>query len=103
MPRLTDLKETALYVAGMERARAFWEGVMGLEPMVADARFCAYDVAGRHVLLLFATGESARDNVLPGGVIPPARRVGSTACRAGGGGGGVAGLDRSSRVPGGCD
>jgi catechol 2,3-dioxygenase-like lactoylglutathione lyase family enzyme len=69
---LTGLKETALYVADMSRARAFWEGVIGLKPMLAaDARFCAYDVAGQHVLLLFTERSSTAAQHLPGGVIPP--------------------------------
>ena len=49
----------------------FYEGVMGLTAMVADTRFCAYDVGGQSVLLLFLRGGSAAPVVLPGGVIPP--------------------------------
>ncbi len=71
MPRLWDLKETSLYVEDMPRALKFYVEVMGLCPLVEDERFCALDIAGRHVLLLFLRGASLRPNELPGGVIPP--------------------------------
>jgi catechol 2,3-dioxygenase-like lactoylglutathione lyase family enzyme len=71
MTKLTDVKETALYVDDMSRARRFYLDVLGLEPLVEDERFCALDVGGRHVLLLFVRGSSKGDTQLPGGVIPP--------------------------------
>lgn len=71
MPRLTDVKETALYVDDMPRAVAFYRDVMGLSPLVQDERFCALDVSGRHVLLLFLRGSSLETAALPGGTIPP--------------------------------
>jgi catechol 2,3-dioxygenase-like lactoylglutathione lyase family enzyme len=71
VPALKDVKETALYVDDMERAKAFYCGVLRLETLVADQRFCALNVNGRHVLLLFLRGSSLDDTHLPGGVIPP--------------------------------
>lgn len=44
---------------------------MGLTPLVEDTRFCAFDVAARHVLLLFIRGVSDQETQLPGGTIPP--------------------------------
>jgi len=44
---------------------------MGLRTLVEDARFCAFDVAAKHVLLLFVRGASLTDTHLPGGMIPP--------------------------------
>ncbi len=70
MPRLTDVKETCLYVDDMPRAKAFYEQVLGLKTLVDEPRFCAFDVAGRHVLLLFLRGSSANGTDLPGGTIP---------------------------------
>jgi len=70
MPELMDVKETALYVDDLERAKSFYCNVMGLEALLEDARFCALDVGGRHVLLLFTRGGSLHESVLPGGVIP---------------------------------
>ncbi|MBW6390426.1 VOC family protein [Billgrantia antri] len=73
MPRLNGVLETALYVDDMDRARVFFEGVMGLEPFNADHRFTAYDVGANTVLLLFLQGETLETVVLPNdmGTIPP--------------------------------
>ncbi|PMR76236.1 VOC family protein [Billgrantia endophytica] len=73
MPRLNGVLETALYVEDMDRARAFFEGVMRLEPFNADHRFTAYDAGAGSVLLLFRQGETLETVVLPKGMgtIPP--------------------------------
>ena len=71
MPKLTDLKETCLYVDDLGRAKKFYQEVMGLQTLVADDRFCAFDVEGKHVLLLFVRGISTKETELPGGIIPP--------------------------------
>ena len=71
MPTLKDLKETALYVGDLERAITFYRHVLGLEALVVDTRFCALDVAGKHILLLFTRGSSLEATDLPGGTIPP--------------------------------
>jgi len=73
MPRLDGVLETALYVADMARARAFFEEVMGLSPFNADHRFTAYDAGASTVLLLFRHGETRETVVLPDGMgtIPP--------------------------------
>lgn len=73
MPRLDGILETALYVEDMERARGFFEGVMGLEPFTADHRFTAYDAGAGSVLLLFLQGETLETVELPDGMgtIPP--------------------------------
>ena len=71
MPKLSGVIETALYVDDLDRARAFYERVLGLEPLTADSRFLAYDVGGRSVLLLFLRGSTPEPLQLPGGTIPP--------------------------------
>ncbi|MFQ3786675.1 VOC family protein [Halomonas sp. A29] len=73
MPKLNGVLETALYVDDMDRARVFFEGVMGLEPFNADHRFTAYDAGAGSVLLLFLQGETLETVVLPNdmGTIPP--------------------------------
>nr|WP_281502823.1 VOC family protein [Ancylobacter crimeensis] len=63
--------ETGLYVEDLPRARIFYENVLGLRPMVADGRFCAYDAGPSSVLLLFLRGATLERVVLPGGTIPP--------------------------------
>lgn len=70
MPAIRDVKETALYVDDLARAKDFYCDVLGLEALVSDERFCALNVGGRHVLLLFLRGASHGETVLPGGVIP---------------------------------
>ncbi|MGO9544272.1 MAG: VOC family protein [Rhodomicrobium sp.] len=70
MPSLTGILETAIYVDDMERAKQFYEGVMGLKPMFADRRLTAYDAGGRSVLLLFQRGASVQPSSMPGGTIP---------------------------------
>ncbi len=70
MPSLDGILETSIYVDDMERAKRFYEEVMGLKPMFADSRLTAYDVAGRSVLLIFRRGASVNAAKLPGGTIP---------------------------------
>jgi catechol 2,3-dioxygenase-like lactoylglutathione lyase family enzyme len=71
MPVLRDVKETCLYVDDLDRSKSFYRNVMGLTPLVEDQRFCAFDVAAAHVLLIFARGLSLQETELPGGTIPP--------------------------------
>ena len=70
MPRLNGVLETALYVDDL-RARRFYEAVLQLTPVFSDHRLCAFDVAGRSILLLFKRGASSALTTLPGGTIPP--------------------------------
>jgi len=68
--KLSGILETAIYADDMDRAKRFYEEVMGLKPMFADRRLIAYDVAGRSVLLLFKRGASVEPSRMPGGTIP---------------------------------
>lgn len=70
MPQLNSILETALYVDDLIRARAFYEGDLGLPLLFENQRMCAFDVGGRSVLLLFLRGASAQDMPTPGGTIP---------------------------------
>lgn len=69
--RLNGVIETALYVDDLDRACRFYEDVLLLSAMSRDSRFCAYDVGGRSVLLLFKRGSTLDTVTLPGGTIPP--------------------------------
>jgi catechol 2,3-dioxygenase-like lactoylglutathione lyase family enzyme len=71
LPKLSGVLETALYVDDLDRARAFYVDVVGLEPLTGDSRFIAFDVGGRNVLLLFRRGATLEPVHLPGGTIPP--------------------------------
>jgi catechol 2,3-dioxygenase-like lactoylglutathione lyase family enzyme len=44
---------------------------MGLSPVFADQRLCAYEVTPKSVLLLFPRGKTLETVVMPGGTIPP--------------------------------
>jgi catechol 2,3-dioxygenase-like lactoylglutathione lyase family enzyme len=75
--KLSDVRETALYVDDLPRAIRFYKSVLGLASLVEDDRFCALDVNGRSVLLLFVRGASNESTTLPGGLIPPHDGTGS--------------------------
>jgi catechol 2,3-dioxygenase-like lactoylglutathione lyase family enzyme len=81
-PRLAGVLETALYADSMPRARAFYEGVLQLTPMFADARLCAYAVGDRTALLVFQRGGTSEPVQLPDGrgVIPGHDASGSLHC-----------------------
>lgn len=70
MPKLDGILETALYTDDMERARAFYEGVLELKSIFTDGRLCAYSIADRDVLLIFRRGSARETTTMPGGVIP---------------------------------
>ena len=71
MASVTSVLETSLYVADLERSRAFYRELFGFEPMLSDERMCGLNVAGRQVLLLFTKGGSNQTSAVPGGVVPP--------------------------------
>jgi catechol 2,3-dioxygenase-like lactoylglutathione lyase family enzyme len=71
MPKLNRIVETALYVDDLTRAAGFYEGVMGLAPLLKTGSLFAYDIGGANVLLIFKRGGSLRTQTLPGGTIPP--------------------------------
>lgn len=54
----------------MGQAREFYESVMGMVPMMADARLTAYAAGPGSVLLLFQRGTTERPAATPGGTIP---------------------------------
>ncbi len=71
MKTITGIIETALHTEDLPRAVHFYETILGLESLRGDARFHAFSVADRHVLLLFLKGASLTPTRLPGGVVPP--------------------------------
>ncbi len=71
MPKLAGVIETALYVDDLPRAIAFYRDSLDLTTLNEDARFAAFDVGGRSVLLLFKRGATLETVHLPGGTIPP--------------------------------
>jgi len=69
-PPLGRILETSLYVNDVAQARAFYEDVLGLHPMLQDERLIAYAVGPGSVLLLFRKGTTDRPAPTPGGTIP---------------------------------
>jgi catechol 2,3-dioxygenase-like lactoylglutathione lyase family enzyme len=55
----------------MHRSMEFYRRIFGFETLVSDNRFCAFDVSGQQVLLLFRKRATTAPMATPGGVIPP--------------------------------
>jgi catechol 2,3-dioxygenase-like lactoylglutathione lyase family enzyme len=70
VPRLTGIVETALDVQDLGAGIEFYNGLLGLEIIDRNERFCALSVAGRDVLLLFQREASPQAVEIPGGRIP---------------------------------
>src|SRR5438105_254188 len=69
--QVTGILETCLHAGDLETAIPFYQRLFGFEVMARDDRFCAFNVAGRDVLLIFKRGASTEPKPVPGGVIPP--------------------------------
>lgn len=70
-PAVVAVLETGLYVDDMQRAIEFYDRLFGFPKMFGDDRLCAYNVAGRSVLLLFRKKATLEPMQMPGGVLPP--------------------------------
>ena len=79
MPRVTGVLETCIHVEDVARSAQFYESLFGFPRLGADERFCAFDVGGHDVLILFrrggyhGTGEAARR-------CDPSARAGAVTC-----------------------
>jgi catechol 2,3-dioxygenase-like lactoylglutathione lyase family enzyme len=71
MPRITGILETCIHVDDLSRSAQFYETLFGFRRLGSDERFCALDVAGRDVLILFRRSGTLEPSTLPGGMIPP--------------------------------
>lgn len=78
MPTVGRVLETCLYVDTVDRSIDFYQRIFGFEKLVADDRFCAFNVAGQQVLLLFRKGGTTEPISIPGGIIPPHDGSGTT-------------------------
>lgn len=67
--QVRGIVETCINVADINRAREFYQSLLGFDAMVGDDRFCAFRV-GTDVLLLFTYGGTEEPVVVSGGVIP---------------------------------
>jgi len=71
MPHLGRVLETSLYVEQLDRSIDFYRRIFGFEKLAGDDWFCAFNISGQQVLLLFRKGASLAPMPMPGGVIPP--------------------------------
>jgi catechol 2,3-dioxygenase-like lactoylglutathione lyase family enzyme len=71
MPKVGRVLETSLYVEELDRSVDFYQRIFGFEKLACDDRFCAFNVSGEQVLLLFRKSASLAPTPMPGGVIPP--------------------------------
>jgi len=71
MPSIGRVLETSLYVDHLDRSIDFYTRLFGFEKMVSDDRFCALNVSGEQVLLLFRKRGTTEPMVFSGGVLPP--------------------------------
>jgi len=78
MPRVGRVLETSLYVDDVARSEEFYRRVFGFEKLQCDDRFCALDVSGQQVLLLFRKHGTTEPIFIPGGMIPPHDGEGTT-------------------------
>ena len=69
-PAIAGVLETCLYVDDMARARAFYQDVLGLDPMVSEDRLTVYDAGPAMALILFQRGGTLDTVRLPGGTVP---------------------------------
>jgi catechol 2,3-dioxygenase-like lactoylglutathione lyase family enzyme len=76
-PPPSAILETCLYVEDLVRARDFYTGLFGYPVMQSDNRFCALNVAGDQVLLLFLRGSNPKGTPVGQGTIPPHDGTGS--------------------------
>lgn len=70
-PPLSGLLETCLYVDDMARSKAFYAGLLGIEPLFEEDRICVFRLPDGTVLILFARGSTLEPVVTPDGTIPP--------------------------------
>ena len=68
---INGVAETAIYVEDVARSAEFYQSLFGLRRVLGDQEFCALEVPGRAVFLLFKKGSRQEPFATPGGLIPP--------------------------------
>lgn len=71
MPKVMRVLETCLHVEDVEFSARFYETLFGFPRMDSNGRYCAFDVGGGTVFLLFRKGGTTEPVITVGGVIPP--------------------------------
>lgn len=75
-PPIEGLLETSLYAADLRRTAAFYRELFGFKTLVDSPRLVAFEVAAKHVLLVFQRGATEDDVVDARGTIPSHDGVG---------------------------
>lgn len=70
-PKVTRVLETCFDVDDLARSRSFYESLFHFPVIASGDRFCAFDVAGKSVLLFFLRDSSREPMPTAGGAIPP--------------------------------
>jgi catechol 2,3-dioxygenase-like lactoylglutathione lyase family enzyme len=68
--KINGVAETAIYVADVARSAEFYERLFGLRRLLSDPQFCAFEVPGNAVFLLFHKNSRHQAFPTPGGTIP---------------------------------
>ncbi len=71
MAPFSAIVETCLCVQDLARAKDFYADPFGYAVIRSDERFCAFDIGGKQVFLLFVRGSDPEGTVLPFGTILP--------------------------------
>jgi len=69
-PSVAGLLETSLYARDLAQTSAFYRDLFGFKTLVDSPRLVAFEVAARHVLLVFQAGATEEDVVDARGTIP---------------------------------
>lgn len=68
--RINGVAETAIYVENISRSLDFYQRLFHFRRILGDDHFCALEVPGNAVFLLFEKGARRQAFPTPGGVIP---------------------------------
>lgn len=71
IPSVNSVLETGIYVEDVERSRAFYQRVFGLEAIFSEERMCTLAVAPAQVLIIFKRGATLKPVPAGDSVIPP--------------------------------
>ncbi len=69
-PPIDGILETSLYARELKRTADFYRGLFGFKALVDSPRLVAFEVAAKHVLLVFQSGATEDDVIDARGMIP---------------------------------
>jgi catechol 2,3-dioxygenase-like lactoylglutathione lyase family enzyme len=69
-PPIEGLLETSLYAGDVKRTAAFYADLFGFNALVDSPRLVAFEVAAKHMLLVFQRGATEDDIADARGIIP---------------------------------